>query len=100
MHHWGPRELEIGSIYFLRLEVNPRDHSAVAVLEDRQTSHCKPYLRRYNALIIIQISNTRVLLLNTQIAFIKGRDMCRSAILDFRHMMTMLFQDVVSFIVY
>ena len=26
MHHWGPRQLEIGSIYFLKLEEeNPRD---------------------------------------------------------------------------
>ena len=31
MHHWCPTQLEIGSIYFLRLEENPRDHNAVAV---------------------------------------------------------------------
>ena len=55
MHHLGPRQLEIGSTYFLRLEENPRDLNAVAVLEDRQTRHCKAYLRQCYALVIFQI---------------------------------------------
>lgn len=56
MHHWGPRQLEIGSIYFLKLEEeNPRDHNAVAVFEDRQTRHCKAYLRRCDALVISKL---------------------------------------------
>ena len=42
MHHWDPRQLEIGSIYFLKLEENPRDQNTVQCLKIDRPGIAKP----------------------------------------------------------
>ena len=73
----------------------------------RQTRRCKAYLRRRDALIISQIFRENLkhscFYLNPNpdlTALVKGRDLCRSAILVQYDNVTYVIQNVASFIVY
>lgn len=47
MHHWGPRQLQVGSVYKLLQEnVNTEDHNAVAIHELSAESAKRAYLTR------------------------------------------------------
>lgn len=47
MHHWGPRQLEVGLGYRVERELeNPKDPNAVAILYDGER---KAYLKKNHA---------------------------------------------------
>jgi hypothetical protein len=53
MHHWGARELSVGSLYYLKHEHdNPKDPNAIAVYQKRDLKTRACYLRRTDAHII------------------------------------------------
>ena len=51
MHHWGARELEVGSGYVLELDKhNPKDKNAVQIMEGKVRR--RAYVKRENATVI------------------------------------------------
>ena len=53
MKHWGPGELQVGSVYYGNHEItNPKDSNAVAVCEEKNCRRTLAYLRRGDASII------------------------------------------------
>lgn len=53
MHHWGPKELEIGMGYILEREPNnPYDPNAVVIKVDGKK---KAYLKKNNAFVISNV---------------------------------------------
>ena len=56
IHHWGERELAVGTVYKIKHEPeNPKDSNAVAVFQDRDFQHKQCNLRRPDAFVVAKL---------------------------------------------
>lgn len=61
MHHWGPRELQINDVFYLKHEPeNNYDCNAVAICCDKEKMQTKAYLQRKDAFVIANLFRNKM----------------------------------------
>ena len=62
MRHWGPRELEVGSVLYGKHEYqNPKDPNAIVLCAEKNFARTMAYLRRSDAVVISQLFKAKVI---------------------------------------